>query len=172
MTEQQTITKADLLAEIERDWTKLSTALDQLTETQLTTPTDTQGWTAKDHVIHIIAWERSVVTMLRGKPRHEGLGVAENLYLTGDMDAINAVIQTQHQALPLAEALAQLRQTHQQLLTLLEPLTDQDLQQPYRHYLPDEPGEGDGPLAINVVYANSTEHFREHLDWIEDLTAG
>jgi uncharacterized protein (TIGR03083 family) len=172
MTEQQPIAKADLLADIERDWTKLNMALDQLTETQLTTPTDAQGWTAKDHVIHIMAWERSMVTMLQGKPRHEGLGVAEDLYLTKGFDAINAVIQAQHQALPLAEALAQLRQTHQQLLDLLEPLSDQDLQQPYRHYLPDEPGEGDGPPAINVVYANSTEHFREHLDWIEELVAG
>jgi hypothetical protein len=172
MTGQQTITKAELLADIERDWTKLNTALDRFTEAQLTTLTDEQGWTAKDHVIHLMAWERSVVTMLQGKPRYEGLGVAENLYLTEGFDAINAVIQARRQGLPLAEALAQLRQTHQQLLALLEPLTDQELQQSYRHFLPAEPGEGDDRLAIDVVYANSAAHFREHLDWIEELVAG
>jgi len=172
MAEEQTMTKAVLLADIERDWTKLNTTLDQLTEAQLTTLTDEQDWTAKDHIIHLMAWERSMVTMLQGKPRHEGLGVAENLYLTGGFDEINAVIQAQHRALPLAEAFAQLRQTHQQLLALLEPLTNQDLQRPYRHFLPDEPGEGDGPPAINVVHANSAGHFREHLEWIEDLAAG
>ena len=171
MTEQQTITKAVLLADIERDWAKLNTALDQLTEAQLTTSTDEQGWTAKDHVIHLMAWERSMVTMLQGIPRHEGLGVTEDLYLSEGFDAINADIQAQHQALPLAEALAQFRQTHQQLMTLLEPLSDQDLQQPYRHFLPDEPGEGDGPPTINVVYNNTTGHFSEHLDWIEALVA-
>ncbi|MCB0189193.1 MAG: hypothetical protein KDE31_33215, partial [Caldilineaceae bacterium] len=57
-------------------------------------------------------------------------------------------------------------------LAALAPLTDEDLQKPYRHYLPDEPGEGDGPPAMNVVYGNSAHHFREHLAWIEALVAG
>jgi hypothetical protein len=51
----------------------------------------------------------------------------------------------------------------------LQPLTDVDLQQPYRHYLPAEPGEGDGPPAFNVIYGNSAHHFAEHLAWIEAL---
>ena len=169
MTDRQVTTKAELLADIERAWLALNAALDRLTETQMTRVTDAQGWTVKDHIIHLTHWERSVVFFLQGKPRHAGLGVDEAIYLKSADDEINAVIYQQRKDLPLSDALAQFRDAHQQLLTLLQPLTDADLQKPYRHYLPDEPGDGDGPPAISVIYGNSAHHFAEHLVWIEAL---
>jgi hypothetical protein len=169
MVEEQITTKAELLAEMERSWNALNTTIERLTEGQMTTAKDMQGWTVKDHLVHITFWERSVVFLLQGKPRHEGLGIDETLYLHGAEDEINAVIRQQHQTIPLVEALAQFRSTHRQLLAALQPLTDRDLQEPYRHYLPDEPGEGDGPPALDVVYGNSAHHFAEHLPWIEVL---
>lgn len=169
MSEQRVITKVELLADIERTWGALTTALDHLTETQMTTIRDAQGWTVKDHLIHLTAWERSVVFFLQGQPRHAGLGVDEPIYLKGIDDEINAVIYQQRKDLPLAESLAQFHRTHAQLLTLLQPLTDNDLNQRYSHYLPNEAREGDGTLAINVIYGNSANHFAEHLAWIEAL---
>ena len=169
MTERRVTTKVELLAEIERTWTALNTTLAHLTEVQMTIPRDAQGWAVKDHLIHLMAWERGVVFFLQGQPRHDGLGVDEAIYLNGTDDEINAVIQQQRQVLPLTEVLAQFHRTHQQLLQLLQPLTDLDLQKLYRHYLPDEPGEGDGPPAIDVVNGNSARHFAEHLAWIEAL---
>ena len=169
MTERRATTKADLLAEIEHTWASLNAALDRLTEAQMTALKDAQGWSVKDHLIHLAVWERSVVFFLQGKPRHAGLGVDEALFLKGSDDDVNAVVFQQSKDRPLAEALAQFRDVHQQLLKLLAPLTEADLQKPYRHYLPDEPGEGDGPPAINVIYGNSAQHFAEHLAWIEAL---
>ncbi len=169
MTERRATTQAELLADIEHTWAALNAALDHLTEAQMTALKDAQGWSVKDHLIHLTTWERSVVFFLQGKPRHAGLGVEEAFYLKGSDDDINAVIFQQCKDLPLLEALAQFRDVHQQLLTLLSSLTEADLQKPYRHYLPDEPGDGDGPPAINVVYGNSANHFAEHLVWIEAL---
>lgn len=169
MSERQVTAKAELLADIERAWVALNATLDQLTEVQMTTITDPQGWTVKDHIIHMAAWERSVVFFLQGQPRHAGLGVDEALYLNGSDDEINAAIFRQRKDLPLSAALTQFRDVHQQLLNLLQSLTDTDLRKPYRQYLPDEPGEGDGPLAINVIGSNSAEHFTEHLAWMEAL---
>ena len=110
-----------------------------------------------------------MVFFLQHQPRHVGLQVDESLYLTGGDDAINAAIYQRTQHLPLNEVLAQFQATHQQLMKLIEPLSDADLQKPYRHYRPDEPGEGDGPPALNVIYGNSAHHFREHLEWIKAL---
>ena len=169
MTERRATTKAELLAEIEHTWASLNAALDSLTEAQMTALKDAQGWSVKDHLIHLTTWERSVVFFLQGKPRHAGLGVEEALFLKGSDDDVNAVVFQQRKDLPLAEARAQFRDVHQQLLRLLATLTDADLQKPYRHYLPDEPGDGDGPPAINVVYGNSANHFAEHLVWVEAL---
>lgn len=169
MTEKQVKTKAELLADTERAWGALNAALDQLTEAQMTTIRDAQGWTVKDHVIHMTCWERSVVFFLQGRPRHAALGVDEALYLKSSDDEINAVIFQQRQGLPLTDALAQFRDVHHQLLKLLQSLTDADLHKPYRHYLPEEPSDDDGPPAINMIYGNSANHFTEHLAWIEVL---
>ncbi len=168
MTEQPVTTKAELIATIEHAWPTLNTALDRLTPSQLTQK-DTEGWTVKDHVTHIAAWERSVVFLLQGKPRHAGLDVSPAVYEQGDEDAINAVIQQQHSTLSWNDALTQLRNVHRQMMTLLGSLSDADLQQPYRYYLPDEPGDGDGPPAINVIYGNTAGHFGEHQEWIAAL---
>ena len=172
MSEQHVTTKAELLVEIEHAWTTLNAALDRLTEAQMSVPQDAQGWTVKDHLIHLTFWERSVIFFLQGQPRHQGLGVEEALYLKGNDDEINATIYQQHKDLSVSETLAQFRSTHQQLLKVLQPLTDPDLQKPYRHYLPEEPGEGDGPPALNVIYGNSAHHFAEHLPWITALVEG
>jgi hypothetical protein len=169
MTERHMTTKTELLADIERAWAALSSLLDRLTDAQMTTLRDAQGWTVKDHVIHLTAWERSLVFFLQGKPRHDGLGVDAAVYLNGPDDEINAVIRQQRQHVPLAEARAQFRRIHQQLLTVLQPLTEADLNRRYRHYLPDEPGDGDGPPALQVISGNSAHHFAEHLAWIQAL---
>jgi hypothetical protein len=169
MTEHHVPTRAGLLADIQRHWDRLTDTLGQLTELEMTAMKDEQGWTVKDHVVHLASWERSVVFFLQNKPRHAGLGVDEDLYLDGSYDEINASIQQLGAELPLEEALAQLREVHRQMLELLEPLTDAQLARPYRYYLPDEPGDGDGPPALSVVYGNTAHHFSEHQRWIELL---
>lgn len=171
MTEQPISIKTELLADIEHNWTALNAVLDRLTETQLTTIQDAQGWTVKDHVIHMTCWERSIVYFLQRKPRHLGLGVEETLYLKGSEDAVNAAIFQQTSSLALNDALLQFRETHQQLLGLLKLQTDADLHKRYREFLPDEPVDGDGPLAINLIIGNTSGHFAEHLRWIEALVS-
>jgi hypothetical protein len=136
MNERRVSTKKDLLSDMEQSWTRLNTALNKLTESQLTTIQDAQGWTVKDHVIHLTRWERSVVFFLQGLPRHQGLEVEEAVYLKGPDDAINAVIYQQTKNVSIDEALAQFRANHEQLLQLLGPLTDADLPKHYRDYLP------------------------------------
>ena len=169
MSGERSTTKQGLLTDIERSWMALHAGLGRLSEAQLTTIEDSQGWSVKDHVAHLAAWERSAAFFLQGKARHDGLGVEEGVYLSGKDDDINAVIHEQTKGLSPAEALAQFHDVHRQLLHALEPLNDDELRKPYRHYLPDEPGEGDGPLAISIVYGNSAEHYAEHLGWIQRL---
>jgi hypothetical protein len=167
--EKRITTKADLLADIERDWNTLQERLDQLTEADMTTLTNADGWTVKDHIAHLTAWERSVIYLLQGKPRHAGLGVPEAVYLSGSYDDINKVIFQQQKVQPLTAVIDHFHQTHRQLMDCLQPLTDADLQKPCRHYLPDEPGEGEGPPVINLIYGNTAHHFREHLGWIDAM---
>jgi hypothetical protein len=162
-------TKAELMSEIESSWSKLDTALQRLSEDQLTEPKDAEGWAVKDHLVHLAAWERSMVFTLQGKPRHEGLGVDEALYLNGNEDEINAAIQKQFKEMPAPETMAELRNVHSQLMSLLDGLSDEDLQKPYSHYLPNEPGEPDSNPVLYKIHGNTAGHFNEHLGWIQSL---
>jgi hypothetical protein len=132
---------------------------------------DAQGWAVKDHLVHMAAWERSVVVFLQGKPRYEGLGVDEQMYRAGDEDAINAAIQGRWKDVTPAEALAGFREVHGQLLSLLEPRSDDDLYRPNSDYQVEDPEQPDERPLIGMIYGNTAHHFREHQEWIEHLVA-
>ena len=169
MSDHSVTTKTELLEAINHHWQAVNQAINALSEAQMTTIQDGQGWTVKDHIAHMAAWERSALFFLQGKPRHEGLRVPEAIYLSEDADRINAAIYQQQRATPLPEVMANFHQVHRQLMSALEPITDAELLLPYRHFLPDEPGDGDGLPGINVVYGNSANHYQEHWAWMREL---
>jgi hypothetical protein len=165
-------TKAELLGEIARAWDSFQAVLAKYSESQLTTSRDAVGWTAKDHISHLAVWERRVLFVLQGKPVHEGLGVDEELYRSATVDELNALIQPQHAAKPLAEVLGDLRQAHQSLVEAIQTLSDEDLHRPYRQFVPYEIAEDDDRTVLTLIAGNTTEHFPEHLGWIDALIAG
>ncbi len=161
--------KAELVREIDAAWTRLNRALDGLTQEQMTEIHDPAGWAVKDHLVHLAAWERSVIVVLQGRPRHEGLGITEEVYDSGDDDTINAAIQARGRDTASAAALADSRTVHNRLLRLIEPLSDADLVKAVSDYLPAAPGDRDERPLLGLIYSNTAEHFREHQAWIESL---
>ncbi len=164
-------TKADLMHEIDAAWTTLNAVLDELTAAQMTDLHDSAGWAVNDHLVHITAWERSVVVFLQGQPRHAGLGIDAQLYQTGDEDAINAAIQRQWQDVAPAEAVAELRAVHAELLRLLAPLRDDDLYRASSTYQAADANTPDVRPISGMIYSNTANHFREHQAWMAQLVA-
>jgi hypothetical protein len=152
-------TKAELLEHIERDWTAINDFVKSLTPAQIIQIKNPEGWTIK------------VIAFLKGERRHEGLGVPEAVYLSGSEDEINEVIFKKRRYEPLDTVLDNWQVAHEQVMALVNVLDDDDLQKPYIHYLPDEPGDGDGPPAINVIYGNTADHFRMHQGWMEEMVS-
>jgi hypothetical protein len=173
MTVSETLprNKAELESRITSSWSQLEQTIDSLTEEQLTEPRDPAGWSAKDHLAHLAAWERSMVYLLQNQPRHEGLGVEESVYLESEEDDINAVIQQASKDLSLGEVLTLLRTTHEQLRELVSAMSDEDLQQTYSHFLPDEPGRDDGNPILWRISGNTDSHFDAHRGYIEAIVA-
>ena len=75
MSEQQVMTRDELLANIQREWDSLQAYLITLTPDLVTRPTDAAGWTVKDHVAHLAVWEDSMNALLNGRSRAEFLGI-------------------------------------------------------------------------------------------------
>jgi len=164
-------TKTQLFADIDRDWRALHAHLARLTEQQMTSVHDPEGWAVKDHLAHLAAWEESILVLFQDKPRHQGLDVAEELYASGSFDAVNAAIYEQRKDLPLDQVLSQLQGIHDQLMALIRPLSDDDLDRPASSFFRSLPSAERRRLA-DLVHENTAEHYAEHLDWIEALVPG
>ncbi|MGI8552879.1 MAG: ClbS/DfsB family four-helix bundle protein [Dehalococcoidia bacterium] len=162
-----------LLERIDQSWRDLQETLGRLREDQVTRP-GSDGWSIKDHLAHLDAWERSILSLLQGRPPYEGLGVDEAVYRDDLEDRINEAIYAQNRNRGLPDVLAGFRKTHADVETLLERLTPEDLGRPYSFYLPDEHPNDGGVVqqpALNWIVGNTYEHFREHRTWIEAFVA-
>ncbi len=157
----------ELLSGMDASRDELERTVDRLGRVRLTQPTDEQGWTGQDHLEHIAAWENSMVYLLQGKPRHEGLGVSEAVYLGHDYDTINESIRVNTPTRTLEQTLAHVESVHEQLRAIVAAMDDRELAQPYAHFLPEEPGQADASPISGRVSMNSGEHIREHLGYIE-----
>ncbi len=164
--------KAEQLERIDESWLRLNGFIESLTPAQLAGPTDAAGWTVKDHLAHLAAWERGLVFLLQRRPRHEGMGVEESVYLQAGLDDLNEAIRQVTVDTPIDEVIADLRGTHEQLRAMIAAMPEDDLRRTYSWFLPDEPGEDDGRPIISRIAANTDGHFDEHLPWMQAIVAG
>jgi hypothetical protein len=163
MTESNTDSaRENLMREIDASWNELQSFLASLTEDQLTRPTDDAGWTAKDHVIHIAAWDTAALAVLEGKSKRETLDITPEAWEQDD-DPINAVIQERYHDMPLDQVMQTLQENHKRFLAKLDSMTEADLLLPYSRYQPDEPDER--PL-VDYVQWDTAHHYRQHIPWI------
>src|SRR5512147_2370500 len=99
MDETTVSPKSQFITEIDEAWEAFNSYLVTLNGNQMTTLHDERGWTVKDHLTHIIAWEQSILFYFQGKPRFEALGIDEKM----DFDDQNEIIRQQHGHISLNE---------------------------------------------------------------------
>jgi len=123
------------------------------------------GWSVKDHLAHVAAWERSLLGLIEGQDRLAAMGLHEPV--EENTDVINDALVKLHQHETPDQTLKYFRDSHAQLMTALGKLTDADLQKPYSHFQPADPDEK--RPVIGWVAGNTYEHYAEHIDWINQV---
>ena len=151
---------------IELSWTELAELVNQVQDAGGLTKVGPDGWTVKDHLAHVGAWERSLLALVKGEDRAAAMGLPETPEGT---DAINEEIRKLHAKDTPEEALAYFRDSHVQLVATLGKLSDADLQKPYSHFQASDPDEH--RPAIAWVAGNTYEHYAEHIAWINQLVS-
>lgn len=167
MSEPTLSALADLDRALAAAWSDLASFLDGLTEADLLAE-DAAGWTVKDHLTHLVAWEDSVAALFQGRQRHQGLGIDADFYAQASFDEINDVIMQARRHLTLGEALASLRQSHDALLEGIRALSDADLQRTVADLFPQAARDDDRQVS-ELIYGNSADHFAEHLEWMQAI---
>jgi hypothetical protein len=171
MTEEYPHSKAELLDNLAQGWQTLNAFIQRYSDTQLTQIKDQGGWTAKDHLAHLIRWSAGILAFLDKKPRWEGMGIDRKTW-DADFEAINAAMQAQDKDHPLADVLTGLRSMHDQVTAKITALPEADLFKSYTFF---QPFEADDPTdqrpAVNWIAGNTYQHYAEHMPWIETLIA-
>jgi hypothetical protein len=164
-----TPTKADVIERINRAWPTLEDALAGSGEEALTTP-GRDGWSVKDHLAHLEGWERYLLALLERRSPSTALGIDIDTYRSTEDDALNELIREPTKAQSLSQVLADLRRTHEQLLAVVAELPEGDLEQLAANYQPEELADDPDSIAGWITHI-CDEHLREHVAWIQQLTA-
>jgi len=152
------------VSRVDSAWNELSALIEKLGPDRLMARAG-DGWTVKDHVAHIGAWEHSLRGLIEGEDRLKAMGVHEPL--EENTDVVNDAVFKLHEHETSAEALAYFRDSHAQLMAILDKLSEADLARPYSHYQPSDPDEK-RPVR-GWVAGNTYEHYAEHVEWINQL---
>jgi uncharacterized protein (TIGR03083 family) len=151
-------------ARIQAAWNQLVELVNQVQDADGLTQVGADGWTVKDHLAHVGAWEHSLLALIEGRDRPSAMGLTEP---AEELDVVNEAVRKLHESDTPEEALGYFRDSHARLTAELEQLSDADLQKPYSHYQPTDPEET--RPAVGWVSGNTYEHYAEHIAWINQL---
>ena len=153
--------KTELLERIDDEWAALEQVIESLNEAQMIVP-DAGGWSIKDNLAHLAVWEEFMrLHYLQNLPAPAVLNIDAGIYQRGDENEQNEILRQRSKSRSVADVLAELRQTHSQVLADLAQVPFADLMK--QHY-PDDPEVR--PLLCWVIY-NTYEHYLEHRLTIE-----
>jgi hypothetical protein len=163
-----TISKTQLLAELNDENAYWQALLDDIGEANMTQPEVAGGWSIKDIVAHITGWRRRTVRRFQAALNHEPdfppLWPPE---LQED-DEINAWIYKANRDRPLADVLGDSREVFQQLVDVIAAFSDDELQDPQRiEWLEGE------PLRGKFVFSHfHEEHEPDMRAWLDKVRKG
>ncbi len=157
------VTTTEMLNRLQNGWDTIQAYLKTLTPEQMTVPTDSAGWTVKDHVIHMATWEDGLLALLMQQPRHERMGLDKALWDTHEVDDINADIQQRNKDKSLEDALKTFEDVHTRLVEKIQSMSNKDLLRPYSYY---EAGSTEKRPVFGWIVGNTFGHYEEHKPWI------
>ena len=84
---------------IEASWNQLAELVNQVQDADGLTKVGADGWSVKDHLAHVAAWEHSLLALIEGRDRPAGMGLSEPLQ---EIDPINEAIR-ENESMPRAQ---------------------------------------------------------------------
>ena len=159
----------EIVASMEQSWDALQGVIDAVDADDLVRKTDAAGWSVKDHLAHLDAWDASVLVMIRdGRPQWEGLGIDEDLFDEEGYDRKNEAIRQRTVNTSLEDVRAGLASTHGEFVSLLRNLSDAAIRRPCDDFVP---GAGGFEIAHKIM-GNTYLHYDEHREYIERILQG
>lgn len=161
---EQPASKADLLHHIRSERASLEAAIELLGASNLTQPVLDGGWSVKDVLAHITIWERRIVRAIGDGQRGETPAWPEPGWSIEQLDEINQLDFARDKDRSLDDVLGESLSSYQAALACAESLDEGELLRP--------PAWRPNVTLIQMISANTWDHYREHIDQIEAWHAG
>jgi hypothetical protein len=124
--------RSDLFDAILAGWFPYGTVVDRLTGDQWLEPVDSRGWSVKEHVANVTAWENVITEVLRsGKRPEETLQLEPGSFESDPVAAVDLAIYRLTAGQSVRRALRNRPVTHSRLIATLSALDDAVLEQSF-----------------------------------------
>lgn len=161
--------KAKLLDLIQAERAFVERTLSLMSREQMVQPMSEGGWSVKDTLAHISAWEQLCLSWIEAAQRGATPEAPAPGFTWDEIDRLNAKIYQDHKDHPLDDVLAYSAQSYRQMRETVEALPEEALFTPkYFAWL-----HGDDPLWLYIAH-NAHIHYEEHMvtvrEWLNRLT--
>jgi hypothetical protein len=124
-------TKVELVAATAREREALLALLASMTPEQLAQPGE-YGWSAKDHVAHLVEWERLLLGWYDAGLRGESPALPAEGYTWATMDALNRQLFERHRDDSYQQLVAEWQDSSRRMALIIEWVQEADLFAPGR----------------------------------------
>jgi uncharacterized protein (TIGR03083 family) len=160
MSERAELRRAVLIARFRADMARLLAAVSRIPE-ERRGQVSCNGWTVKEILAHIAAWDREVARGL-----DELLAGRRPTFVSYREDEFNAQTAQASRGRSLADVRAEVQDAHEQLISRVEGLTDEQWQQPSPYQWSDQ-----APMTIASLFGYTYKgqtHYAGHAAEIEE----
>ncbi|HTX92879.1 MAG TPA: ClbS/DfsB family four-helix bundle protein [Anaerolineales bacterium] len=152
---------AELLDDIDREWSALRVAVEKLSPAQLTTA-DSGGWSPKDNLAHLTEWMKILVGYhMDRRPSPEVTGLPLAVTQEWNFDVVNRLFFERNRDRSSRDVMDELERVYAGVVARLKSMPFEEVMQPRD---PDDPEKR--PL-LGWILGNTSEHFAEHRSYIE-----
>jgi hypothetical protein len=146
-------TTSELLARVDEGWRAFRDAIRGLGRGRMDEPTG-GGWTFRDLIAHVAAWEDITARRLRTFRESGGQTRPSEI---ADVDTFNAGVVASHRLVGAEALLDELDTAHRRLVAEIAQLTEEQM----RHDVRETPF-GPATWVVAIVAGNSYGHYEEH----------
>jgi hypothetical protein len=157
----EVLNKQQLVAAITTERAQLDAMLNSIEDSRMLAVVREDGWTAKDLLAHLTAWEQRLLRWIdrwraTGKPERPEPGLT---WADGAMDKLNQHDFDAAKELSVADVRGEAADAHAHVIQEVQRLTDEELTVPNAAW--------DGLALSWIVRSNTDEHYQEHREEIE-----
>lgn len=146
---QEPQNREQLLAAMTASWNDCVALIDALAEEQWTSVADAQGWTVKDHVANVTAWENVVIEVFRNRsPQYATLQISQAEWLATGVDGANDLIHARKAGQSLRRVQNNRDVTHARIVTILSELPEADLKRSFNDF---GAVDADQPVLVEMM---------------------